>query len=101
MARSVLSEAHFQDEKAAFAYVEAHLWPTGPFCPFCGEACRIGRYSTAEAQAFPGQRLGGYRVTCESCCAEMKHLDCRCGGDGARCRAELTTAWNTRRSTTP
>jgi transposase-like protein len=43
MARSVLSEAHFQDEKAAFAYVEAHLWPTGPYCPFCGEAEKIGR----------------------------------------------------------
>jgi transposase-like protein len=36
MAKSVLSEAHFQDEKAAFAYVESHLWPDGPYCPFCG-----------------------------------------------------------------
>ena len=43
MAHSVLSEPHFQDEKAAFAYVEAHLWPQGPYCPFCGEAERIGR----------------------------------------------------------
>lgn len=36
MARSVLSAPHFQDEKSAFAFVEAHLWPTGPVCPFCG-----------------------------------------------------------------
>src|SRR6185437_11609622 len=43
MARSVLSAAHFQDEDAAFAYVEAHLWPQGPVCPFCGERERIGR----------------------------------------------------------
>lgn len=43
MAKSVLAAAHFQDEAAAFAYVEAHLWPTGPFCPFCGEAEKIGR----------------------------------------------------------
>lgn len=36
MARSELSLPHFQDEEAAFAYVEAHLWPTGPVCPHCG-----------------------------------------------------------------
>lgn len=36
MARSVLSEAHFQSEKAAFKYVEARLWQSGPTCPFCG-----------------------------------------------------------------
>ena len=43
MARSVLSAPHFQDEVAAFAYVEAHLWPNGPVCPFCGGMERIGR----------------------------------------------------------
>ena len=36
MARSVLSSAHFQNEEAAFAYVEARLWPEGPTCPRCG-----------------------------------------------------------------
>ncbi|MEA2824992.1 MAG: hypothetical protein QOF03_1474 [Alphaproteobacteria bacterium] len=36
MAQSILSAAHFQDETAAFAYVEAKLWPDGPTCPFCG-----------------------------------------------------------------
>lgn len=36
MAKSVLSAPHFQDETAAFAYVEAHLWPQGPVCPHCG-----------------------------------------------------------------
>ena len=43
MANSVLSAPHFQDEVAAFAYVEAHLWPNGPVCPFCGGTERIGR----------------------------------------------------------
>jgi len=43
MARPVLNAPHFQDEAAAFAYVEAHLWPNGPVCPFCGETSRIGR----------------------------------------------------------
>jgi transposase-like protein len=45
MAKSVLSAPHFQDEDAAFAYVEAHLWPNGPVCPFCGETERVGRLS--------------------------------------------------------
>lgn len=36
MARSVLSEEHFQNEEAALEYIEARLWPQGPYCPFCG-----------------------------------------------------------------
>jgi transposase-like protein len=36
MAKSVLSEEHFQNEEAAFEYVEARLWPNGPVCPHCG-----------------------------------------------------------------
>lgn len=45
MAKSVLSEPHFQSEAAAFAYVEARLWPNGPTCPHCGNAdgAKIGR----------------------------------------------------------
>jgi len=42
MARSVLKADHFQNEQAAFAYVEARLWPNGPVCPHCGETERIG-----------------------------------------------------------
>ena len=45
MAKSVLSAAHFQNEKAAFAYVEAALWPNGPVCPFCDSGERVGRLS--------------------------------------------------------
>ena len=33
---SVLNEARFQNEEAAFAYVEAHVWPEGRVCPHCG-----------------------------------------------------------------
>lgn len=45
MAASVLSAQHFQDEQAAFDYVEARLWPNGPSCPHCGNAdgAKIGR----------------------------------------------------------
>ena len=33
---SVLSQAHFHDEPAAFAHLERLLWPEGPVCPHCG-----------------------------------------------------------------
>lgn len=36
MANSVLSAPHFHNEEAAFAHVEALLWPNGPSCPHCG-----------------------------------------------------------------
>ena len=35
---SVLSAPYMHDEAAAFAHVEAMLWPTGPVCPACGSA---------------------------------------------------------------
>ena len=38
MAASVLNAPHFQNEEAAFAYVESRLWPNGPTCPHCGNA---------------------------------------------------------------
>jgi transposase-like protein len=34
--QSHLSAAHFHSEEAAYAYVEARLWPNGPVCPHCG-----------------------------------------------------------------
>jgi transposase-like protein len=43
MAKSVLLAPHFQNETAAFAYVEARLWPNGPVCSHCGESERVGR----------------------------------------------------------
>lgn len=54
MAKSVLSDAHFHNEEAAYALVEARVWPDGPICPHCGgternrlmggESTRIGTY---------------------------------------------------------
>ena len=34
--QSKLNVAHFANEEAAIAYVEARLWPDGPVCPHCG-----------------------------------------------------------------
>ena len=39
---SALSAPHFHSEEAAFAYVEARIWPEGPVCPHCGGVERIG-----------------------------------------------------------
>lgn len=45
MATPIFSAPQFQNEVAAFEYVEARLWPNGPICPHCGEAKRVGRLS--------------------------------------------------------
>jgi transposase-like protein len=34
--QSALNAPHLRNEEAAFAYVEARLWPNGPVCPHCG-----------------------------------------------------------------
>lgn len=43
MATPILTAKHFQDEAAAFEYVEAALWPNGPTCPHCGGVSRISK----------------------------------------------------------
>lgn len=43
MTKSVLNAKHFHDEEAAYAYLEARIWPNGPVCPKCGGVDRIGK----------------------------------------------------------
>ncbi|MEJ0063838.1 MAG: IS1595 family transposase [Alphaproteobacteria bacterium] len=40
---SVLNEKHFHDEEAAYAWVEARVWPNGVICPHCGGVERISK----------------------------------------------------------
>lgn len=40
---SVLSQPQFHNEEAAYAYVEARIWPEGPVCPHCGGVERISK----------------------------------------------------------
>jgi transposase-like protein len=56
MAKPVLTAPHFHNEEAAFEYVEAHLWPSGPQCPHCGNVDdkRIGRLTGKSSR--PGLR---------------------------------------------
>jgi transposase-like protein len=36
MSRSIFTAPHFNDEAAAYAYVEARIWVNGRVCPHCG-----------------------------------------------------------------
>ena len=57
--RSVLSDKHFHNEEAAYAFVEARLWPTGPICPHCGGTDRISKMGGKST------RIGTYK--CYQC----------------------------------
>jgi transposase-like protein len=56
---SVLSEKHFHDEAAAYAWVEARVWPQGPVCPHCGGVDRISKMKGKST------RIGTYK--CYQC----------------------------------
>lgn len=56
---AVLSAKHFHDEAAAYAYVEARVWPQGPVCPHCGGVDRIGLMGGKST------RIGAYK--CYQC----------------------------------
>lgn len=56
---SVLNDKHFHDEAAAYAFVEARVWPEGPVCPHCGGFERIGK------MAGKSTRIGTYK--CYQC----------------------------------
>jgi transposase-like protein len=51
MANPILNAKHFQDEAAAFEYVEAALWPNGPNCPHCGGVERISKMNGKSTRA--------------------------------------------------
>jgi len=56
---SVLSRPEFHNEEAAYAYVEARIWPTGAICPHCGGVERIGKMGGKST------RIGAYK--CYQC----------------------------------
>ena len=56
---SALSAPHFHNEEAAFAFVEARVWPEGPNCPHCGGVERISKMGGKST------RLGLYK--CYQC----------------------------------
>lgn len=56
---SALSAPHFHNEEAAYAFVEARVWPEGPVCPHCGGYDRIGKMGGKST------RIGAYK--CYQC----------------------------------
>ena len=56
---SALSAPNFHNEEAAYAYVEARIWPEGPVCPHCGGVERIGKMGGKST------RVGAYK--CYQC----------------------------------
>ncbi len=59
--KSILSAPHFHDEQAAYDYVEARLWPTGPECPHAG----CGVIGNAHKMTGKSTRIGLYK--CREC----------------------------------
>jgi transposase-like protein len=59
MSESILSSPFFHNEEAAYAYVEARVWPHGPVCPKCGVIGRAGKLGGAST------RIGVYK--CYDC----------------------------------
>jgi transposase-like protein len=55
----VLSHPRFQDEQAAYDWVERHLWPDGPVCPRCGV---LDRHTKLKGKS---TRIGVYK--CKEC----------------------------------
>ena len=59
MSKSVIEAKAIQNEAAAYAWVEARVWPEGPVCPHCGGFDRIGK------MAGKATRIGLYK--CYQC----------------------------------
>ncbi|MGH6818669.1 MAG: IS1595 family transposase [Methylovirgula sp.] len=59
MSKSVLDAKALHDETAAYAWVEARLWPNGPTCPHCGGVTRISKMQGKST------RIGAYK--CYQC----------------------------------
>ncbi|ABD08173.1 ISSpo8, transposase [Rhodopseudomonas palustris HaA2] len=57
--KSFLNAKHLQNEEAAYAWVEARIWPNGPVCPHCGGVDRISKMQGKST------RIGAYK--CYQC----------------------------------
>jgi len=70
MAKPVLSDPRFFSEEAAFEYVEAQLWPSGPTCPHCGApADKIGRLNGVHSKPSKKNPEGVVQVGLRKCYA--------------------------------
>jgi transposase-like protein len=86
---SVLNAKHFHDEAAAFAEMEAILWPDGPVCPHCGALDRI--YSLKGVRSKPSKKSpeGIERHGLKKCGHCLKQFTVRVGTVFEHSRAPL------------
>jgi transposase-like protein len=59
MSNAAFDQKCFHDEAAAYAFVEAQIWPDGPICPRCKHGNRVGKMGGKST------RLGTYK--CYEC----------------------------------
>ena len=59
MSTSVIDAKDLHGEAAAYAWVEARIWPNGPTCPHCGAVDRISKMGGKST------RIGAYK--CYQC----------------------------------
>ncbi len=76
---SVLAQPHMYDEAAAFAHVEAMLWPEGPVCPHCGNSERIYVLSGVRTKASAKNPEGVERHGLKKCGSCRKQFTVRIG----------------------
>ena len=70
MAKPVLSDPRFFNEEAAFAYVEAQLWPNGPVCPHCeAPADKIGHLNGVRSKPSKKHPEGVVQIGLRKCYA--------------------------------
>ena len=76
---SALSAAHFHDETAAFAELEALIWPHGPVCPHCGGKERIYKLSGVRSKPSKIHPKGVERPGLKKCGHCRKQFTVRVG----------------------
>jgi transposase-like protein len=80
MAKSVFDAPQFQNEAAAFEYVEARLWPHGPVCPHCDDRkATIGRLTGVRSKPSKKHPDGVEHVGLYKCYGCRKQFSVRKG----------------------
>ncbi len=76
---SVLSKPYMHDEAAAFAHVEAMLWPDGPVCPNCGNCGKVYELKGVRSKASKKNPEGVERHGLKKCAECRKQFTVRIG----------------------